>query len=147
MGHPIRPKPQLNYQLPTKSESQWSVVAARKGNDGLVEAIRSAANVGYFNYTMWVGTLGANIDRLEYSDRTAIELKLEDDYEALVVLVCDQDFEGHYKHFCKAILWPIFHYQVPDNPRSKAYEDCSWGYYVTVNQAFAERIAQKLEKG
>ncbi|KAF8419613.1 hypothetical protein BGX38DRAFT_1241770 [Terfezia claveryi] len=31
------------------------------------------------------------------------------------------------------MLWPVFHNQIPDHPRSKAYEDHSWCYYVALN--------------
>lgn len=41
----------------------------------------------------------------------------------------------------------MFHYQIPDNPKSKAYEDHSWAYYVKVNQAFADRIISNWKRG
>src|SRR5699024_7548268 len=52
-----------------------------------------------------------------------------------------------YTHFCKTILWPVFHYQIPDNPKNKAYQDHSWVYYVKINQAFAEQIAKEWKRG
>ncbi|OGE56255.1 hypothetical protein PENARI_c003G06306 [Penicillium arizonense] len=147
VGYPFPPKPRSDNWPRTKGEPQWSVITAKKGNDGLVDAIRSAAHVGYLNDTMWVGTLGIQTDSIEYCDRTAIERKLKDEYESLAVFVCDRDFDGHYTHFCKTILWPIFHYQVPDSPKNKAYQDCSWAYYVSVNQAFTECIARNWKRG
>ncbi|KAF8443569.1 glycosyltransferase family 20-domain-containing protein [Terfezia claveryi] len=45
------------------------------------------------------------------------------------------------------MLWPVFHNQIPDHPRSKAYEDHSWCYYVALNQAFADTIVRDYKKG
>lgn len=86
-------------------------------------------------------------DALSKYTKSAIAEKLEDEYDSLTVYVSDGDFDGHYTHFCKTILWPVFHYQIPDNPKSKAYEDHSWVYYVKTNQAFAERIARNWKRG
>ncbi|KIW72553.1 trehalose-phosphatase, variant [Phialophora macrospora] len=73
--------------------------------------------------------------------------KLENDYDCLTVYASDSDLNGHYEHYCKTILWPVVHYQIPDHPKSKAYEDHSWVFYVKVNEAFAERIAKNWKKG
>ena len=86
-------------------------------------------------------------ESLESHLRTIIAEKLEQDYDSLTVFVNDEDMDGHYLHYCKTILWPVFHYQIPDNPKSKAYEDHSWIYYVKVNQAFADRIAKNWKRG
>jgi trehalose 6-phosphate synthase/phosphatase len=64
-----------------------------------------------------------------------------------VVYCKDEDFEGHYAHYCKEMLWPVFHNQIPDYPRSKAYEDHSWCYYVNLNQAFADAIVNDYKRG
>ena len=45
------------------------------------------------------------------------------------------------------MLWPHFHYQIPDHPRSKAYEDHSYHFYVNLNQAFADRIIKNYKRG
>lgn len=96
---------------------------------------------------MWVGTLGMPTDALAQNTKDTIAQKLKDEYGSLTVYVNDSDFDGHYTHFCKTILWPVLHYQIPDNPKSKAYEDHSWIYYVKINQAFAECIARNWKKG
>ncbi|KAM6534155.1 Trehalose-6-P synthase/phosphatase complex subunit [Fusarium falciforme] len=79
--------------------------------------------------------------------RQDIEDTLANEHNMLTVFCSDKDFDGHYAHFCKHILWPVFHYQIPDNPKSKAYEDHSWKYYVNVNQAFADRIVKNWKRG
>ncbi|KAJ5338026.1 Trehalose-phosphatase [Penicillium brevicompactum] len=129
------------------SKAEWSIETAEQGNGGLRNAVRSATDAGVLEEMMWVGTLGMPTDALAKWTRRDISEKLEDEYESLTVFVNDGDFDGHYTHFCKTILWPVFHYQIPDNPKSKAYEDHSWIYYVKLNQAFAERIAKHWKRG
>ncbi|KAL1641409.1 Trehalose-6-P synthase/phosphatase complex subunit [Diplodia intermedia] len=68
-------------------------------------------------------------------------------YDALAVWVDDNDLDGHYAHYCKTILWPVFHYQIPNLPKSKAYEDHSCIYYEHVNQAFADKIVKSYKRG
>ncbi|KOC16216.1 alpha,alpha-trehalose phosphate synthase subunit [Aspergillus flavus AF70] len=129
------------------SSAEWTIETAEQGNGGLRNAVRSATDAGQLEDKVWVGTLGMPTDALSKYTKSAIAEKLEDEYDSLTVYVSDGDFDGHYTHFCKTILWPVFHYQIPDNPKSKAYEDHSWVYYVKTNQAFAERIARNWKRG
>ncbi|KAJ5200215.1 Trehalose-phosphatase [Penicillium cf. griseofulvum] len=129
------------------SKAEWTIETTEQGNGGLRNAVRSATDAGVLDNMMWVGTLGMPTDVLASHTRREIVEKLEDEYGCLTVFVNDVDFDGHYTHFCKTILWPVFHYQIPDNPKSKAYEDHSWIYYVKLNQAFADRIAKHWKRG
>ncbi|KAJ5178077.1 Trehalose-phosphatase [Penicillium coprophilum] len=129
------------------SKAEWTIETAEQGNGGLRNAVRSATDAGALDNMMWVGTVGMPTDVLASHTRRDIAEKLEDEYGSLTVFVNDGDFDGHYTHFCKTILWPVFHYQIPDNPKSKAYEDHSWIYYVKLNQAFANRIAKHWKRG
>ena len=129
------------------SQSNFTVEQAQLGNGGLRNAIKAAADSGFLKEKTWVGTLGMPTDALQPHVKTSIAEKLEHDYDSLTVYVDDNDFDGHYSHYCKTILWPVFHYQIPDNPKSKAYEDHSWVYYVKINQAFADRIAKNYKRG
>ena len=85
-------------------------------------------------------------DALDEEKKTEISDKLEIEYDCLTIFPKDSDFNGHYSHFCKTILWPVFHYQIPDNPKSKAYQDHSWVYYVKINQLFADRIIKNWKR-
>ena len=129
------------------SNAGWTVERADFGNGGLSNAVKAATNDGILKEKLWVGTLGMPTDALGDHIKSGIAEKLEDDYETLTVFVNDKDFDGHYSHYCKSMLWPVFHYQIPDSPKSKAYEDHSWKYYVKVNQAFAERVAKNYKRG
>ncbi|KMP05866.1 trehalose-phosphatase [Coccidioides immitis RMSCC 2394] len=98
---------------------------------------------------LWVGTLGMATGRPSKttSKNTHRPRNWTLTIACLTVFANDSDFDGHYLHFCKTILWPVFHYQIPDNPKSKAYEDHSWVYYKAVNQAFADRIVRNWKRG
>lgn len=126
----------------------WKVVNADQGNGGLRNAAEAAAREGKLGDYTWVGTLGMPTDALQGTQQLQdIEDKLTADHDMLPVFCSDKDFDGHYSHFCKQILWPVFHYQIPDNPKSKAYEDHSWKYYVNLNQAFADKIVKNWRRG
>lgn len=129
------------------SDSVWTVQPAALGNGGLKNAVKAAVDSGYLREKTWVGTLGMPTDALDDHVKSEIAEKLEDEFDSVTVFVCDKDFNGHYSHYCKTILWPIFHYQIPDNPKSKAYEDHSWVYYVKVNEAFADRVTKNWKRG
>lgn len=130
------------------AHADWKVVNADQGNGGLRNAAEAAAREGKLGEYTWVGTLGMPTDALQGTQKLQdIEDRLATEHDMLTVLCSDKDFDGHYSHFCKQILWPVFHYQIPDNPKSKAYEDHSWKYYVNVNQAFADKIVKNWKRG
>lgn len=130
------------------ASAPWKIVSADQGNGGLRNAVDAATRDGKIADYTWVGTLGMPTDALEGSQQIQdIEDVLATEHSMLPVFCSDKDFDGHYSHFCKQILWPVFHYQIPDNPKSKAYEDHSWKYYVAVNQAFADKIVANWKRG
>ncbi|KAF7558747.1 hypothetical protein G7046_g5411 [Stylonectria norvegica] len=146
----IQPKPLARSESHDRvfASANWKVVNADQGNGGLRNAAEAAARDGKLADYTWVGTLGMPTDALEGTQQKQdIEDTLATEHDMLTVFCSDKDFDGHYAHFCKHILWPVFHYQIPDNPKSKAYEDHSWKYYVNVNQAFADRIVRDWKRG
>jgi trehalose 6-phosphate synthase complex regulatory subunit len=127
--------------------SDWTVQPADQGNAGLFNAIKAAIrDKNVEDDIFYIGTLGFPTDSLEESVKSSISDSLEADWDAITVYVNDTDWDGHYIHYCKTILWPVFHYQIPDHPKSKAYEDHSWKYYVTLNQAFADKIVKNYKR-
>ncbi|KAK4183123.1 glycosyltransferase [Podospora australis] len=130
------------------ANANWQIANADQGNGGLRNAAEAAARDGKLEDYTWVGTLGMPTDALQGTQQLQdIEDRLATEHDMLSVFCSDKDFDGHYSHFCKQILWPVFHYQIPDNPKSKAYEDHSWKYYVNVNQAFADKIVKNWKRG
>lgn len=129
------------------AHADWTVEPADQGNGGLRNAVQASVRNGHLQDKIWVGTLGMPTDALDTATKTDIADRLATEHDSLTVFCKDVDFDGCYTHYCKQILWPVFHYQIPDNPKSKAYEDHSWIYYVKVNQAFADAIVKDWKRG
>ena len=129
------------------SDADWVVKAAEQGNGSLRNAISAAEEAGVLPDKMWVGTLGMPTDSLKDETRAGISETLEDEFESLAVVIKDSEFMGHYAHFCRAVLWPAFHYQMQESPRHTEYDDYSWKQYVKVNEAFAKTIAAHWKPG
>ncbi|KAL1302081.1 hypothetical protein AAFC00_002520 [Neodothiora populina] len=135
----------------------WTIEPGYQGNGGLVNAIRGLESErnrddprhekNAQSTKVFVGTLGFPTDALSDSRKSEIHEKLENEHDALTVFPCDRDLDGHYGHYCKTILWPVFHYQIPDHPKSKAYEDHSWEFYRGLNQSFADKIISGYKHG
>ncbi|KAF1943615.1 hypothetical protein EJ02DRAFT_453091 [Clathrospora elynae] len=127
--------------------TEYTVVPAVQGNGGLSNALRAAVDNRCISDIISVGLIGFPTDSLNEEKKTEIYEKLEEEHEALTVFVSDKDFDGHYAHYCKTILWPVFHYIIPDHPKSKAFLDHSWVFYVKVNQAFADKVVKSYKRG
>ncbi|RCI14628.1 hypothetical protein L249_6975 [Ophiocordyceps polyrhachis-furcata BCC 54312] len=125
------------------SSAPWRVVDADQGNGGLRNAVRAAARDGRLaaDYA-WVGTLGMPTDALQDSDQQPVmERVLADEHRMIAAFAPIETLTA------TTILWPVFHYQIPDNPKSKAYEDHSWKYYVNVNRRFADTVVRHWRPG
>ena len=127
--------------------AEYTVVPAVQGNGGLTNAIRAAVKNNAIKDILTVGLIGFPTDSLDDEKKAEIYSKLEEEHEALTVFVSDKDFDSHYAHYCKTILWPVFHYIIPDHPKSKAFLDHSWVFYQKVNQAFADKVVKSYKRG
>lgn len=139
---PRRQKKEIMYTV-----DNYTVQPSTISNAGLHAAIQAATSQDHDLDVFWVGTLGMPTDALPDSLKNHIADKLENDFQTLVVFINDTDMNSHYENYCKIILWPMFHSQVPDVPKSKAYQDNSWAHYVNVNAAFSECVVKNYENG
>lgn len=140
----------MKYHCSTRvslSNADWVVKAAEQGHGGLQNAIHAAEKSSLLKDKTWVGTLGMPTDSLTDPTRTDIAETLQDVYDSLTVFVSDNEFEGHYTHFCRAVLWPAFHYQMQESPRHTEYDGYSWVQYLKLNKAFAETIIKHWKPG
>ncbi|KAH3682112.1 hypothetical protein WICPIJ_006915 [Wickerhamomyces pijperi] len=128
-------------------KAPFNVVEYGKGNGGLKNAIKSAVAKEVVKDYKWLGTIGIPTDELPETTKSKITTELRENFHSESVLPDDITFQGHYKNFCKQILWPTFHYQIPDNPKSKAFEDHSWKYYNELNRNFADKIIEIYNDG
>jgi len=136
-----------NEPLSSPLDANWNIDTAVLVNGGLVNAVRGSPE-GKQTETIWIGALsGVDTDRISTSCKEEITAKFAQDFNAQVIYIPDEDMNGHYEHFCKIVLWPVLHYHMPDNVKSKAYEDHSWKYYLKVNQIFADKIVASYKHG
>lgn len=126
--------------------AKWDVVFTAKGNVSLRKAVRLAVDSGIIKDRKWVGTIAMPSDDVSKKVIGDIATRLSEDYNSEAVFPNDITFDGHYHSFCKQILWPTLHYQIPDDPKSKAFEDHSWGYYKLLNQLVADKIVDVYKK-
>ncbi|KAJ5514636.1 tppC [Penicillium fimorum] len=129
------------------SDADWVIKAAEQGHGGLQNAIHAAEKSSLLKDKMWVGTLGMPTDSLTDPTRMDIAETLQDVYDSLTVFVSDNEFEGHYTHFCRGVLWPALHYQMQESTRHTEYDDYSWVQYLKLNMAFAETIIKHWKPG
>lgn len=126
----------------------WKIVPSLKGNGALKNAVFTAVNEKTITEDVsWVGTVGIPTDEIPEEVSLKISKALQEEYRSEAVLTDDVSFKGAYKNFCKQILWPTLHYEIPDNPNSKAFEDHSWTYYSNLNQKFADKIISAYKVG
>ncbi|CAH6723909.1 trehalose synthase complex regulatory subunit Tps3p [[Candida] jaroonii] len=122
--------------------SPWKVLFAATGNGSLIKAVKTAAENDMIRKRKWVGTLAMPTDEVPQRVINDISKTLSEDYYSEPVFPSDSVFAGHYKSFCKQLLWPTLHYEIPDNPKSKAFEDHSWGHYKALNQLMADKLVE-----
>lgn len=120
----------------------WQIVRSEQGNGSLYNAVKSAREKGVIEKSKWVGALSLPTDAIPKNVLDQVTSKLSKEYNCEPVIIDDLTFHGHYKSFCKQILWPTLHYQIPDDPKSKAFEDHSYHYYKLLNQSVADKIVE-----
>lgn len=120
----------------------WQVVKTDKGNGSLINAVHLAHEKGIIKNVKWVGTMSLPSDAIPENVLTEVAETLHLDYNCESVVVNDITFQGHYKSFCKQILWPTLHYQIPDDPKSKAFEEHSYHHYKLLNQIVADKLVE-----
>lgn len=124
----------------------WRVVSHLKGNGSLTKAVDSALEHGNISLRKWVGTLAMPTDAVPERVKNDISAELQNKYDCETVFPNDDIFQGHYKSFCKQILWPTLHYQIPDDPKSKAFEEHSWEQYRALNQLVADKVVETYRR-
>ncbi|OBA21744.1 hypothetical protein METBIDRAFT_78625 [Metschnikowia bicuspidata var. bicuspidata NRRL YB-4993] len=120
----------------------WTVVKSDRGNGSLFNAINLAVGKEVIDHCKWVGAMALPSDLIPQNVLEDIADHLRENYDCESVLIDDMTFQGHYKSFCKQVLWPTLHYQIPDDPKSKAFEEHSYHFYKLANQLVADRIVE-----
>ncbi|EPX73176.1 alpha,alpha-trehalose-phosphate synthase [Schizosaccharomyces octosporus yFS286] len=126
--------------------ARWTVERGINGNNGLFSAVGAAVRDKKITNQLWVGLLGMPTESLSKKTKDAISAALLVKHQSLAVYTSDSEFEGHYNHYCRKILWPSLHYQ-HNEIFSFFHEENNWDAYVSVNQAFADKIIETYRSG
>lgn len=126
--------------------ADWRVIPSVKGNSSLIKALKAAEVGGVVDNVKWVGMIPMPTDAVPEATLNKIKESLSKNYDSELVICDDFTFQCYYTSFCKQILWPTLHYQIPDDPKSKAFEDHSWSFYQLANQLTADKIVETYKK-
>lgn len=132
---------------PLLDKVQFKIKRQSSSNGGLHNALKRASICNDVDEVLWVGYPGISSEALSLKTKSAITSTLRKKYHSVPVFANELTFDGCYNHYCKEILWPTMHYQIPDHPKSKAYEDHSWEHYRAFNQHMADSIVKTYKPG
>lgn len=114
-------------------------------NYGLINAVNSAHTLDACT-AVYIGTLGIEMDWIPTAARNRIDQEAMHQHACLPVWLQDDNYVKCYHHYCKQILWPIFHYTLPNAQGLEAEHD-AFRAYVQVNQSFADRLVAEYKEG
>ncbi|KAJ2747236.1 Trehalose-6-P synthase/phosphatase complex subunit [Coemansia sp. BCRC 34301] len=122
------------------TSDQFVVEHLNVGNIGLFNAVN--ASLDLFAERVWIGELGISTEGWSEERKTAVSNKLLDEVETYPVFVSDAEFEGHYGRFSKQLIWPAFHYIMPEMPQWHGWEKSAYEAALATCQKFADRIVE-----
>ncbi|RXW13018.1 hypothetical protein EST38_g12836 [Candolleomyces aberdarensis] len=144
-GGPLSSPTLPEESYPARKEG-WHFEPSTTCNGGLRNAVESVNE--RMRRKVWVGTLGTPTDRFSDDLRSDIDKRLLSQRDSVSVWIPDAEFQRAYDEFCHQVLWPCLHYAVPDAPKTKMfYESATYKQYVSVNQRFADAIADIYQEG
>ncbi|KAJ2734600.1 Trehalose-6-P synthase/phosphatase complex subunit [Coemansia sp. Cherry 401B] len=155
----MTPGPQIGTQQPKPArtalgdamgtvpgtDDQFTVEHLNVGNIGLFNAVN--ASLDLFAERVWIGELGISTDGWSEERKASVSNKLLDEFETLPVFVSDDEFEGHYSRFSKQLIWPAFHYIMPEMPQWHGWEKSAYEAALATCEKFASRIVEIYREG
>ncbi|KAG0907312.1 hypothetical protein G6F33_010689 [Rhizopus arrhizus] len=132
--------------------AEWTITQSR-GHLALHAGLQSLRE-GY--ETIQIGWTGPIKDKATKAVLSSEDLAEEDiaklegllmEKGQIVPVFLDSKSRGHYEGYCKEVLWPLFHYLVWSDHAGGLSEKQYWEDYVSVNQQFAQRIADHYRPG
>jgi len=109
-----------------------------KTSGGLVSALEGVEKAYDFK---WIGWSGEVVDNA--AERERISSLLIEQYQYFPLFLSKRDKVGYYTGFSNTSLWPLLHY----HPHVAGYQEGWYDRYLSVNQRFAETIAEVAGSG
>ena len=92
--------------------------------------------------SLWIGWPG-DITRFDATQRARLEDRLSE-LRSVPVYLTQAEITRYYEGFSNGVLWPLFHY-LTDKVQRDAWSH--WRAYESVNQKFAEAVAEEYRSG
>lgn len=92
--------------------------------------------------SLWIGWPG-DVSRFDASQRARLDARLSE-LRSVPVYLTQAEITRYYEGFSNGVLWPLFHYST-DKVQRDAWSH--WRVYESVNQKFAEAVAEQHRPG
>ena len=92
--------------------------------------------------SLWIGWPG-EVTRFDANQRARIDRKLTD-LRSVPIHLTQAEITRYYEGFSNGVLWPLFHYSI-EKVAGDAWSN--WKVYASVNQRFAETVAEHYRPG
>jgi trehalose 6-phosphate synthase/phosphatase len=109
-----------------------------RSSGGLVAALEGLPEQEYAS--KWIGWPGQAFP--DAKRQKEIEQILFEEHGCVPVFLEEEEAEAHYEGFSNSSIWPVLHYL----PNYLHYEPVWWEHYQRVNQRFAEKVLQTVQK-
>ena len=128
----------VSNRLPVTVATKGEAVEVVASAGGLATGLRGHHDK---SDSLWVGWPGETA-KLDDAQKADLEAKLEE-RRCVSVHLSEEEVERYYDGFSNTILWPLFHYLLDRIP----HDSRDWEVYRTVNQRFADRVAEVAQPG
>ncbi|KAJ3120370.1 threalose-6-phosphate phosphatase [Nowakowskiella sp. JEL0407] len=131
---------------------EWNF-KARRGHSALYAGVRSLVSKAPVLHIGWTDSVLDDekepIETNQLGEEFTEDLTkvLSETKNCVPVFLDDKIAAKHYEGYCKAELWPLFHYVLWDSASNSQLDESNWLAYQAVNQKFAEVIAQQYKPG
>jgi trehalose 6-phosphate synthase/phosphatase len=129
----------VSNRLPITVKLDRGEMAITRSSGGLATGLRGPHEQ---SDSLWIGWPG-EIARFDASQRARIEKKLSE-LRSVPVYLTQAEIARFYEGFSNSVLWPLFHYST-DRLQEDAWRN--WKVYESVNQRFAEIVADHYRPG
>ncbi|KAI8884369.1 glycosyltransferase family 20 protein [Backusella circina FSU 941] len=122
---------QVMHRLPIEQSSltEWT---SRHGHAAMYSGIESLKDEWDILYIGWTGHLSNENEQVVYEQL--------DKYNCIPVFLDQESINGHYKGYCKTLLWPLFHHIIWNDATDGRIERAQWNHYVNVNQKYVDLV-------
>ena len=129
----------VSNRLPVTVKVERGDFAIARSVGGLATGLRGPHEQ---SDSLWIGWPG-DVTRFDANQRVRIDRKLAD-LRSVPIHLTQAEITRYYEGFSNGVLWPLFHYST-EKVQGDAWSN--WKVYASVNQRFAEVVAEQYRPG